>query len=103
MLVPTPDIKKEHLHLESLWNLITVRLLLRPKSQQESHKKVGSQILASRIKGIQSVTCYTTVLFSPTWEIQVSLKLVSAIFNQIFIFSPNYSPLKTMKNVFYFI
>ena len=31
------------------------------------------------------------------------LKLVSAIFYQIFIFSPNHSPLKTMKNVFYFI
>ena len=31
------------------------------------------------------------------------LKLVSAIFYQIFIFSPNDSPLKTMKNVFYFI
>ena len=31
------------------------------------------------------------------------LKLVSAIFYRIFIFSPNDSPLKTMKNVFYFI
>ena len=31
------------------------------------------------------------------------LKLVSAIFYQIFIFSANDSPLKTMKNVFYFI
>ena len=31
------------------------------------------------------------------------LKLVSAIFYQIFIFSSNDSPLKTMKNVFYFI
>ena len=28
---------------------------------------------------------------------------MSAIFYQIFIFSPNDSPLKTMKNVFYFI
>ena len=35
-------------------------------------------------------------------ELQI-LKLVSAIFYQIFIFSPNDSPLKTMKNVFYFI
>ena len=33
----------------------------------------------------------------------LGLKLVSAIFYQIFIFSPNDSPLKTMKNVFYFI
>ena len=31
------------------------------------------------------------------------LKLVSAIFYQNFIFSPNDSPLKTVKNVFYFI
>ena len=31
------------------------------------------------------------------------LKLVSAIFCQIFIFSPNDSPSKTMKNAFYFI
>ena len=33
----------------------------------------------------------------------IKLKLVSAIFYQIFIFSPNGSILKTMKNVFYFI
>ena len=32
-----------------------------------------------------------------------TLKIVSAISYQIFIFSPNKSPLKTMKNVFYFI
>ena len=31
------------------------------------------------------------------------LKLVSAIFYQIFIFSPNDSPSKAMKNVFYLI
>ena len=31
----------------------------------------------------------------------IKLKLVSAIFYQIFIFAP--SPLKTIKNVFYFI
>ena len=31
------------------------------------------------------------------------LKLVSAIFYQICIFSPNYSLLKTVKNFFYFI
>ena len=31
------------------------------------------------------------------------LKLVSAIFYQIFIFTPNDSPSKTMKNAFYFI
>ena len=32
-----------------------------------------------------------------------NLKLVSAIFYQIFIFLPNDSPSKTMKNVFYLI
>ena len=31
------------------------------------------------------------------------LKLVSAIFYQVFIFSPNDRPSKTVKNVFYFI
>ena len=33
----------------------------------------------------------------------VNLKFVSTIFYQFFIFSPNDSPLKTMKNVCYFI
>ena len=32
-----------------------------------------------------------------------NLKLVSAIFYEIFVFSPNDSPSKTIKNVFYFI
>ena len=32
-----------------------------------------------------------------------SFKLVSTIFYEIFIFSPNGSPSKTMKNVFYFV
>ena len=41
--------------------------------------------------------------FGITRSQYVSLKLVSAIFYQIFIFPPNGSPLKTMKNVFYFI
>ena len=40
---------------------------------------------------------------SPIYYSSRSLKLVSAIFYQIFIFSPNDSPSKTMKNVFYFI
>ena len=34
-----------------------------------------------------------------TKKIKASLKLVSAIFYQIFIFTPNDSPSKTMKNV----
>ena len=39
----------------------------------------------------------------PTLVMIFNLKLVSVIFYQIFIFTPNDSPLKTMKNVFYFI
>ena len=39
-----------------------------------------------------------------SFESQIQrLKLVSAIFYQNFIFWPNYSPSKIMKNVFYFI
>ena len=45
----------------------------------------------------QSFQCY---LFQYLLK---DIKLVSAIFNQIFIFSPNGSPLKTIKNAFYFI
>ena len=36
-------------------------------------------------------------------DVMPNLKLVSAIFYQIFIFSSHDSPSKTMKNVFYFI
>ena len=36
-------------------------------------------------------------------EFSLSLKLVSAIIHRIFIFSPNDSASKTMKNAFYFI
>ena len=36
-------------------------------------------------------------------EWKTKLKIVSAIFYQIFIFSSNDSPLKTMKNAFYLI
>ena len=41
--------------------------------------------------------------FMKEQEAKGLLKLVSTIFYQIFIFSPNDSPSKTMKNVFYFI
>ena len=34
-------------------------------------------------------------------KVVANLKLVSAIFYQIFIFSPNDRPSKTMKNVFF--
>ena len=45
--------------------------------------------------GLLKFTGYQEILF-------VHLKLVSAIFCQIFVFSPYDSPLKTMKSVFYF-
>ena len=35
--------------------------------------------------------------------VRLNLKLVTAIFYQIFFFPPNDSPSKTMKSVFYFI
>ena len=37
------------------------------------------------------------------WKFNNSLRLVSTIFYRVFYFSPNDSPSKTMKNVFYFI
>ena len=41
--------------------------------------------------------------FVCNWQWLPHFKLVSAIFDQIFIYSPNDSPSKTMKSVFYFI
>ena len=38
--------------------------------------------------------------YNPEWNI---LKACVCYFHQIFIFSPNDSPSKTMKNAFYFI
>ena len=55
------------------------------------------------VEGIQ-VSCFEKkayeqqILFS-----LINLKLVSAIFHQIFIFSPNNSLSKTVKNIFNFI
>ena len=43
-----------------------------------------------------------TEMGNQSWEVRV-LKLVSAIFLSNFYFSPNDSPSKTIKNVFYFI
>ena len=37
------------------------------------------------------------------WNFKRQLKLMSTIFYQIFIFSPNNGPSETMKSVFYFI
>ena len=49
---------------------------------------------------------YYTEYYNENFEILVlksPLNFVSAIFYQIFIFSPNDSPSKTMKSVLYFI
>ena len=43
------------------------------------------------------------ITLNPGERLNTYLKLVSAIFYQIFIFSPNDSPSKTMKKFFYFI
>ena len=53
--------------------------------------------LESSTFSILSKCCFPAFFFSS------SLKIVSAIFYQIFIFSPNDIPLKTTKNLFYFI
>ena len=42
-------------------------------------------------------------LLSRSIQETYTLKLASTVFCQIFIFSPNDSPSKTVKNVFYFI
>ena len=44
-----------------------------------------------------------TLAKKDTFITRQDLKLVSAIFYQMFIFSPNDRPSKTKKNVFYFI
>ena len=48
------------------------------------------------------LTCSFRIAFQSKTRLS-NLKLVSAIFYQILIFSSNDRPLKTMKNVFYFI
>ena len=47
--------------------------------------------------------CSKLTIKTPHVLVFLLLKLVSAIFDQIFIFSPNNSPSKTTKSVFYFI
>ena len=60
--------------------------------------------LPNGIESIRKIFADDTSLFSKVKDPTFSeLKFVSAIFYQIFIFSPNDSPSKTMKNVFYFI
>ena len=70
------------------WSLALIEDIL-----QNTFPKRSSAILISVERSLKE-SSYLTYF---------TLKLVSAIFYQIFIFSPNKSPLKTMKNVFYFI
>ena len=49
------------------------------------------------------VTFYDKMLFFHIWTLQATLKLVSAIFDQIFIFSSSDRLPKTMRNVFCFM
>ena len=53
----------------------------------------GPILLGGKVNDINNVALFYCV----------PLKLVSAIFYQIFIFTPNDSPSKTMKSVFYLI
>ena len=66
----------------------------------------GVQIKSGQLEKFDKSTSWKTSLYG-TPEFLASqtifLKLVFAIFYQIFIFSPNDSPLETMRNVFYFI
>ena len=55
---------------------------------------------------VSNLSFLKTVIFIPAFfsnNDQGYLKLVSAIFYQFLIFSPDDSPSKTVKNVFYFI
>ena len=62
------------------------------------------QKLHAEFKGPIGVNItYTSSLINTQNILKLILKLVSAIFYQIFIFPPNGSPSKTMKCVFYFI
>ena len=71
--------------------------------------RVQVSVLTSRvfdkINHLLHLLMISIVLYFVSYRrwILICLKLVSAIPYQIFIFSPNDSPLKTKKNVFYFI
>ena len=71
---------------------VTPSKLVRPSNASLSKAACPSKV-CSRKPVCPSNICSST---------RVCLKLVSAIFYQTFIFSPNDSPSKTMKNVFYF-
>ena len=60
-------------------------------------------VFSRKVQNVPKTTRQVKFLFSSYSVKCPSLKLVSAIFYQIFVFSPNDSTLKTMENVFYFI
>ena len=60
-------------------------------------------LISSMVLFIKNDAVRHCFLLSIFCSIYICLKLVSAIFYQIFIFSQYDSPLKIMKNVFYFI
>ena len=70
--------------------------------------KISKSLIERKLKILRAwwlISIFGTVgpKFEKVHISSVLLKLVSAIFYQIFIFSPNDSPLKTMKNDFHFI
>ena len=68
------------------------------KSSASMYESSGSQFFRT-MTGMQS----GPDAFDESRFVMTFLKLVSAIFNQVFIFSPKDSPSKTIRNVFYFI
>ena len=69
-------------------------------------KKVSKQISPFEIKkSVDNMNSLPTAKYKqiPNEIEKNTLKLVSAIYYQIFLFSPNDSPSKTIKNVLYFI
>ena len=77
--------------------LQSIKVLARHwKEWANSLKLVAPEVCASTVK-------YSSICQSCWSKLATFLKLASAIFYQIFIFSQNDSHWKTMKNVFYFI
>ena len=84
--------------------MVKIKLRFLSKIKKEIKKiKVNTEVLSHLI--LYQWTKFQCHTFFPSQDIKpnVLLKLVSNIFYQKFIFSQNNSPLKTMKNIFYFI
>ena len=70
---------------------------------QRSRYLENKTLFFLQIKKFINYTSVATLLQKTVLQQRLPLKLVSTNFYQIFIFSPNDSPSKTMKSVFYFI